>query len=89
MNKIVLSAAHQREYKRLCQQMATIEGIRGARARQRHLIMFAIQHPGYQTYKRDKDTVEGVCATHNLGIIEVVGDQFRLKSLVRAKSVFK
>ncbi len=49
---------------------------------QRKLVEFAIKHPGkWHSYYDNRETVEIVCATHNLGIIKVNEfGQFRLKS---------
>ena len=50
--------------------------------RQLHLISFALKHKGeWHTFSDDKQTVELICATHNLGIIKVNEfQQFTLKS---------
>lgn len=53
---------------------------------QADLIQFATDYPGWHSFAQDRLTVEHVCASHNLGIIEVnEHSQFRLKSPEKAR----
>ena len=53
--------------------------------RQKTLVKFLRQYPGkWHSFSGDRQTVEIVCATANLGILEVKGDQMILKSAEKA-----
>ena len=48
---------------------------------QQALIRFLMKYPDtWHSYADDRDTVETVCATSNLGILTIKGDQMILKS---------
>lgn len=49
---------------------------------------FALKYPdSWHSFASDRETVESVCAAHNLGIVEVstISNQFRLKSAEKAR----
>ena len=56
---------------------------------QKNLIKFVVKHPEWHSYSDDKLTIETVCATVNLGIIEIDTryNQMRLKSLIKANDL--
>ena len=43
------------------------------------LLQFAFEYRGWHSYKQDRATTRAVQGLHRRGIVEVVGDQFRLK----------
>ena len=52
---------------------------------QQALVKFLMKYPErWHSFSADRDTVEAVCATSNLGILTVKGDQMILKSREKA-----
>jgi len=51
-----------------------------------NLVKFAVKYTGWQSYAKDSETVQLVCAAANLGILELsdISRQFRLKSPTKA-----
>ena len=52
---------------------------------QKTMVKFLRRYPGeWHTFHNDRDTIELVCALHNLGIATVKGDMFILRSAEKA-----
>lgn len=52
---------------------------------QKDTIEFLLEHKGeWLTFAKDRDTIESVCALHNLGIVEVSKGRVTLKSKEKA-----
>jgi hypothetical protein len=49
------------------------------------LVRFVWKNQGWHHYATDRDTVELICAAANLGIIEIKGGQYALKSVEHAR----
>ena len=54
-------------------------------AKLKTLVNFVWRNQGWHKYATDRESVEILCAAVNLGIVEIRGDQYALKSAEHAR----